>query len=337
MRPTFRALIIGWLCAILVLSPRLIVSAWAEDTSDDASPEEIKTVQNLAQKGYLGDKKEFYLSTRSLTEDDVTDALLKAGDKIFQTELKALKPGDAAYQVPDLQALLSLVKDKAEDIRGRKVSAWKLEKRIEKMIALLSGTTAPVTVVQAAPPASPTQVPLPAPTDTPVPAPGPTKADLDQMKTDLKEMGRKLGDMQDSYEKKLDVAQKTNDELRRSDEQLRASNSDQQEQLKLVKKLMDRVQDDLNKASLRLDEVSKKASEKTMTDTEFQQDLTVMHKDIRDNTQDLSVLKQQIAKLDKTGEEKNQSPLDDLLGSKWVAGGALLVGVTALVVSLTRK
>jgi uncharacterized coiled-coil DUF342 family protein len=100
---------------------------------------------------------------------------------------------------------------------------------------------------------------------------------------------------------------------------------------------MDRVQDDLNKASQRLDEVSKKASEKTLTDTEFQQDLTVMHKDIRDNTQDLSVLKQQIAKLDKTGEEKNRSSLDDLLGSKWVAGGALLVGVTALVVSLTRK
>ena len=335
MKPTFRALIIGWLCAILVLSPRLAVSVWAQDTSDDASPEEIKTLQGLAQKGYLGDKKDFYLAARSLTEDDVTDALLKAGDQVFQVDLKGLKPGDAAYQVPDLQALLSLVKDKSEDIRGRKVSAWKIEKRIEKMIALLSGTTAPVTVVQA--PAAPTQTPLPEPAATATPVPGPSREEWNQMKADLKDLRQKLGDVEDSYQKKLEVVQKSNDELRRTDDSLRASDGDQQEQLKLVKKLMDHVQADLTKTSDRLEEVSKKASEKTVTDTELQQDLTVMHKDIRDNTQDLSVLKEQIAKLDKSGAEKNQSPLDDLLGQKWVAGGALVLGAAALLVAIFKK
>lgn len=335
MKQTFRLLTIGWLCAILVLSPGLIVRVWAQDNSDDAAAEEVKTIQALAQKGYLGDKKDFYLSAKSLTEDDIIDALLKADDQVSQVDLKGLKPGDATYQVQDLQALLSLVKEKAEDIRDRKVSEWKFQKRVEKMIALLSGD--PGTVVPASTPATSASTSVPEVTATATPAPGPSREEWGQMKGDLKDLHKKFEDMQESYQKKLEILETTNEDLRRSNELLKTSGGDQLEQLRLVKKIMDQVQADLTKTTERLEEVSKKAAEKTMTDTELQQDLTVMQKDIRDNSEDISVLKEQMAKMDKAGEEKNQSTLDDLLGSKWVGGGALLLGVTALIVALTKK
>jgi methyl-accepting chemotaxis protein len=335
MNKIFRFLTIGWLCAILVLSPRLIVTVWAQETSDEAAAEEVKTIQALAQKGYLGDKKDFYLSAKSLTEDDITDALLKANEGLSALDLKPLKPGDATYQVQDLQALLSLIKEKAEDIRGRKVSEWKFQKRVEKMIALLSTDQAAAAPGTKQETAAPTQAPVPTATVTPIP--GPNHEEWGQMKGDLKDLQKKLGDMEDAYQKKLDLVQKSNDDLRKSNDLLKTSDADQQEQLRLVKKLFDHVQADLTKTSDRLEEVSKKAQEKTLTDTELQQDLTVMHKDIRDNSQDISVLKQELVKMDKTDEGKNQSALDDLLGSKWVAGGALLLGVTALIVALTKK
>jgi heme oxygenase len=107
--------------------------------------------------------------------------------------------------------------------------------------------------------------------------------------------------------------------------------------LKLVKNLLERVQDDLKKTDNRLEETAKKASEKNISDTELEQELTVMHKDVRDNTQDVSILKQEVAKLDKSTSVAGQSPLDEVLGSKYVAGGALLVGLAALIISLSRK
>jgi hypothetical protein len=57
---------------------------------------------------------------------------------------------------------------------------------------------------------------------------------------------------------------------------------------------------------------------------------------MRDNVEDVSVLKQQVAKLDKSGEVSHENVLDQVLDSKYLAGGALLVGVAALIVALTN-
>jgi len=86
----------------------------------------------------------------------------------------------------------------------------------------------------------------------------------------------------------------------------------------------------------RMDQISDKANQKTLTDEELEQELTIMHKDLRDNTQDLTVLKQQVALLD-APQKAGQDPLDDFLTSKWLAGGALVVGLAALVIGVTKK
>jgi hypothetical protein len=57
---------------------------------------------------------------------------------------------------------------------------------------------------------------------------------------------------------------------------------------------------------------------------------------LRDDTEDISVLKEEVAKLDKT-DNGPRNALDDFLSSKWLPGGALIVGLTALAVSLLRK
>jgi archaellum component FlaC len=307
----------------------MVSLALAQDDSDNAPAEETQVMQQMAKDGFLGDKKDFYLSAKTLAEDDVTDGLLKINDLFSQLDLKSLKPGILDYPLEDLKALLKLVEVKEDDIKARKVSAWKFENRLQKMIAALtppSGET-PMASPEASSP-SPTGIPTPRPTSTPVW--GPDHADWDDMKTNLKDMVKKTDDLKAAYDKKLDEVQKSNDDLK-------TSGADTQEQLKLMKKLLDRVQDDLTKTSEHLDEVQKKASAKTMTDTELQQELTIMHKDLRDNSQDVAVLKEEMTKVSKQDAKDGQSPLDDVLSSKWLAGGALAVGLTALIISLTRK
>jgi len=311
----------------LVLTPGLVQALFAQDDSDAAPQDQVQTLQQLAQKGYLGDKKDYYSAAKGLTDDDITDGLVKIYQALAQLDLSTLKPGDKTYQTGDLQALHQLVEDKREDILARKVSAWKFERRLEKMMALLDPKATPVATAQAAP--------MPTPTVTPVP--GPSREELEELKGALKDLSKRTDDMREAFDQKTGALQKSNDELSRANEDFKAGDAQTQEQLKLVKKLLDQVQDDLKKMGDRLDMVAQKANEKNITDTELQQDLEVLHKDVRDNTQDVSILKQEVAKLDRSSEKAGQSPLDDLLASKWLAGGALAVGLTALVISLTRK
>ena len=180
-----------------------------------------------------------------------------------------------------------------------------------------------------APTASPTPAP-PTPTATPTPIPGPTKQEFDALKATLQDLSAKTGDMQKNFDLKMaDLSQNNSD--------LQKAGASQKEEMELVKKLLDRVQGDLQKTDARLEQVAQKAEEKNVSDTELEQELTIMHKDIRDNVQDVSVLKQEVAKLDKSGEVKGENVLDQILDSKWLAGGALVIGLGALVVALTRK
>ena len=344
---SFRILFVFFLVFSLCLTPRMIQAAFAAEApaaeSDEASQEEIQAVQQLAKNGYLGEKKESILAAKTLTEDDVTDAVIKANDSLTAVDVKALKPG--SYRVEDLQSLLSLLKDKTEDIRTRKLSAWKYQNKLQKMITALSqepeGAVSTDPVKKAAETAV-AEAPKAEPTFTPVP--GPSREEFSGMKEDVKDLTKKVGELQADFDKKIDTLQKSGDEMKASNLDVKNSNAEiktaqaeLQEQLKLVKRLLDRVQDDLKKTDDHLDEVAKKAAEKSMTDVELQQELNIMHKDLRDNTQDVSILKQQVAKLDKSGEKVGESPLDSALSSKWLSGGALLVGIAALVISLTKK
>ncbi len=306
----------------------LASSANAAATPSPADPDELSTIQHLAQAGYLGDQKAKYLS-ENLTEDQITDALLAIYEQLSAVDSKTLSPGNKQYTLDDLQALQALVKDKAEDIRARKVSSWRFDNKIQKMIAALGGT-APAPASTAAPPPTATVLPAaPTATPTPVVTPGPSRQEFESLKSNLQDLDRKTLDIQKSYDLKADEIAKSNDEMKKSNAEVR-------EQLDLVKNLIDRVQEDLQKTENRLEQVSQKAEEKNITDTELEQELTVMHKDMRDNVQDVSVLKQEVAKLDKSGEVKSENVLDQVLDSKWLAGGALVVGLAALVVGLSN-
>src|SRR5258708_2243567 len=147
MKSFFGKSLIFLLVLTLGLSHRMVAVAFAQDAKDsDVAPdEEIHAIQQLAKKGFLGDKKDFYLSAKTLSEDDITDALLKINDLLSQVDLKGLKPGEGAYKLGDLKTLLKLSQDKADDIRGRKVSAWKFTNLLQKMITALTPPQPPAT------------------------------------------------------------------------------------------------------------------------------------------------------------------------------------------------
>ena len=320
MKHWFRTILILFLAFTLTGGPGMVSLVFAQDSPASAPDDQVQTLRQLAKAGYLGDQKDLYLSANTLTDDQVTDALLKISGLLSQADVKSLHPGSGTYQVDDLKALLSLVQDKTDDIVARKASAWKFKTQIRKMIAALAPPPAP----------TPTATAAPQPTPTATPIPGPSRAEWDEMKGTVKDLAKKTDDMRATYDQKVLDMQKSNDEAR-------SSNADAQEQLRLVKKLLDEVQDNLNKTGARLDDVAQKASQKSITDTELQQELTIMHKDLRDNSQDVGILKEEVAKLSKEDEKDGQSPLDQILSSKWVSGGALVVGLTALVVALTKK
>ena len=334
MRKHLKRILVLSLVSILVLTPRMIGLAFAQDAPEAASSDDLKAIQQLAKKGYLGDKKDPYLSAKTLTDDQVTDALIAIYGRLKEVDLKSLSPQNGDYKLEDLALLQQMVNDRSEEIRAKKVSSWTFNNRLKKMIAAVSPAD---TGDAAATPAASTTVPTPAPASTPTPVPGPSRAEWDDMKNTLKDLSKKLADLQETYDKKMDAVQKSNEENKTVVADVKSGNADNLEQLKLVKRLLEQVQDNIKKTDDRLDEVSKKASQKSITDIQLQQELDIMHKDLRDDTQDVSILKQEVARLDKTNEQAGQSPLEDLLGSKWVAGGALVVGLTALVIALTRK
>jgi DNA repair exonuclease SbcCD ATPase subunit len=319
----------------MMLTPGMVVMAFAQDApqTQTASDDEVQPVQQLAKAGYLADKKDFYLSAKTLTEDDVTDAILKAKDYVMAADLKTLN-ANKAFQTADLQAFLDLVKDKEEDIKARKASAWKIENRLQKMIALkmmapAAENTPEASTTTTAP--APTDTPIPVP-PTPTPIPGPSRQEFNSLKEDFKSLDGKIGELQNSFDKREDTLKA----IQKDNEDTKAVVGENQEQLKLVKKLIDRVQEDIKKSEEHMGEVEKKVEQKLVTDTQMQQEITVIHKDLRDDTEDISVLKEEVAKLDKT-DESPHGALDDFLTSKWLPGGALIVGLAALTLSLVKK
>ncbi|HET9870024.1 MAG TPA: hypothetical protein VFR02_05960 [bacterium] len=291
---------------------------YAQTQGDAASADEAQELRHLAQTGYLG-AKTLGPEGSSLTQDQVLDALLAIQEGLKAVDLKGLAPGDPRYQLEDLQDLLQMVEDHAGPLRDRKVSAWLYENRLKKMIAAL-------TPAAPAPTGTPTAVP---PSPTPTPVPGPGWDDYNALQGKLKDLNQRLADLQAKYDQKLQAEDSASSLLQSHDQE-------RQDELKLVKNLMDTYESNLQKVNQRMDQVAEKADRKSLSDTELEQELSIMHKDLRDNTQDLTVLKQQVAQLD-APQQAPKDPLDDFLSSKWLAGGALVVGLAALTVALTHK
>jgi hypothetical protein len=270
-----------------------------------------------------------WAAKKNLTESDVNDALATAFPAVQALVLSEVKSGDAAFPPDDWNAFLELVRAKKGELRTRKISAWTYEKKLERIAALSSGETVPAAA--SAPPAAPTPTPGPPPA---------SREDLQALKSKLEsrlqEAEQKLAEMgkEDEKQARENIDLKTALAAERQD---RAADRDsQKEELRLVKNLVDNLKADLVKTGDRLEAVGKKADEKNLNDEELRQSLTIMRKDLHDNVQDVSVMKQKVEKL-MAPEKQYARPLDKALGSKWVPGAALLISLGAIVLAASKK
>jgi len=307
-----------------------------------ATEAEVSLLNRLAKNGFLGEKRGHYLKAKSFTGEEVVEALVEIDKALPSLQGNGTQAG-ATHTEEDLRGLLDLVKGRKDALWDKKVQVWSFEKRVKDMMVSVgklaaSSEPGPAAEEKPAPKASdsakaaPDKAPerseeKPAPVPTPVPEV--TQAELDEVADQARELVKKLNDLSAETEKRLEKSRKETEETQR----VAAENI---EQLKILKKLVDQVQANLDRTGDRLEEVSLKASKNAMIDSELRQELTVLHKDMRDNSQDISVLKQEMAKLEAKKAPKGRSPLDEALTSPWVAGGALIVGLAALVVSITK-
>jgi chromosome segregation ATPase len=109
----------------------------------------------------------------------------------------------------------------------------------------------------------------------------------------------------------------------------------QREEARLLKQLVEDLQEGQKRLETQLAAVDKKAETKRLDDQELRDSLTLMRKDLRDNAQDVSVLKQKVEKL-MAPEKSNAKPLDKALGSKWLPGAAVLLAIGAVAIAASK-
>jgi len=330
------AVFLAWTFVLPSLTVGVAAAQEGKPALKDATEAEVSLLNRLAKSGFLGDKKAAYLKARSLTGEEVVAALV-----VIEKELPTLQGNGTQagghYTEEDLKGLLELIKGRKDDLWDKKVQVWSFEKRAKDMMASV-GRLAASSSAKAVPDrteeepqekAEPALKPTPLPTPVPTPVPEVTQAELDEVVSQLRDLSKKLEAVGLETDRKLEKAAKDAAEVERTAQE-------NLEQLRILKKLVDQVQDNLTKTGERLEAVSQKASQKALADDELRRDLTILRKDVRDNSQDISVLNQEMAKLEQKKTPKGQSPLDEALGSPWLAGGALVVGLAALIVSVTK-
>ncbi len=119
------------------------------------------------------------------------------------------------------------------------------------MIAAVS--PAEVTAPAAAEPTPEAAAPKPSPAASPTAAPvsGPSKEEWNEVRESSKDLSKRLGDLQEKIDKKFTDVEAGNKEIK-------AGYVESQEQLKLVQRLLDHIQNDQKKLEEHLIEVEKK-------------------------------------------------------------------------------
>ncbi len=355
MKTAMRVLAL-FLSALLALPPALLAAtegpeaapAVTESQTVPAPELQVAVLKNLS-KFNLFEATRSFAEMKKPTEGDVTDALIAAYPIVRTIDASVLKQDPAGPTAGDWAALLGLVREKKEALRARGVSAWTYEKKLEKIVAALPGE-----------PAAPSAA-------APV-APAPAGASLEQLeavraKLDarLAEISSRMESLQarldersaetasgmESVRKDLELRSRDTEALKKSLDAERADRVAERadrvaereslrEEIRLVKSLVESLKADLADTDKRLEAVGQEAQAKTMTDSELRQSLTILRKDLRDNAQDVSVMKQKIEKL-MAPEKQYARPLDKALASKWIPGAALLLSIGAVVLVASRK
>jgi len=317
-----------WTLSLLIAFPPALALAAAEAaTAEDAHAPatQVELLNRLAETGPLESLKPFLKD--AMTPTDVTAALAGIYPDIKGMDPAALHPGDGDYPLADWTALLALVREKKGALRSKGLSAWAFEKKLAEITVALT----PADTATTPKPALKSAVPVPTATFTPTATPVPVVSveEVHALKARVSEMSDRLDQLAKDAEKRRqddDATEKTR----------LADRAAQKDELQLLRSLLEALQGDLAKVNSRLEEVGKKADEKNLTDTELRQNLSIMRKDLRDNVEDVSILKQKVEKL-MAPEKQYARPLDRALTSKWVPGAALLIALGAIVWTATKK
>jgi hypothetical protein len=251
------------------------------------------------------------------TDADVTEALMALYPDV--AKIDAASWHEAGVGASDTGELLNLVRQKKGALRAHGLSAWSFEKKMEKLAASYPETT-PIP----SPVFSPTPIP---PTPTPVPK-GPDEAEFKALRERVITLESETERAQSEAAIRLKAAED-------AEKAKTADREAQREEARLLKGLVDDLQAGQKRLEASINDVDKKADKKGIDDDELRQSLSIMRKDLRDNVQDVSVLKQKVEKL-MAPEKAYAKPLDKALASKWIPGAALLIALGAIAIAASK-
>ena len=342
MNPWFRKTVSTALCLAILLPPALM-AAPVEPTASPtaaATPGKKPTVAPSAQVRLLDrlSKLELFSALapfaeiKKPTDQDVTDALVSLYPAVSKTDEARWR--EAGVSEGDGGELLALVQAKKGALRAKGLSAWAYEKKLQRLTVQPAGEPAP----QASPTATAT---------------GADAVDVKALRErvqNLEERAEAIQRTEKDLQAERDKVQTLQGQVDRmqgetalrakaAEDAEKARTSDresQREEARLLKGLVEDLQAGQKRLEASLAAVDKKADEKGITDEELSQSLSIMRKDLRDNVQDVSVLKQKVERL-MAPEKTYARPLDKVLASKWVPGAALLIAIGAVVVAASKK
>ena len=331
MNDTFRKIVSAVLCwacvapSALWAVPTVATPSPVTEVATSDAPVAIPTPAPSAQVRLLtrlSDLEPFeaikgFADIKKPTDADVTEALMALYPDV--AKIDAASWHEAGVGASDTGELLNLVRQKKGALRAHGLSAWSFEKKMEKLAASYPETT-PIP----SPAFSPTPIP---PTPTPVPK-GPDEAEFKALRERVITLESETERAQSEAAIRLKAAED-------AEKAKTADREAQREEARLLKGLVDDLQAGQKRLEASINDVDKKADKKGIDDDELRQSLSIMRKDLRDNVQDVSVLKQKVEKL-MAPEKAYAKPLDKALASKWIPGAALLIALGAIAIAASK-
>lgn len=302
---------LGLLAAVTPVPAKATPATEEKPAPSPAPAKHVKAIRAAAKAGLLDAE---LASRKTMTDVEVTDALVALSPVLLKIDPKTLRSGGEGPDTVVFEDLLETVVEKKGAIRDRKVSAYTMEKRLQAIVAALGDETRGDEKVEAKPAA------------TPVPAV--TEADLKAVRDALSRLSDELADFRKSQESRLAAVEKSRGEDL-------AKVSGVQDDLSLIRDNLDSLQANLKILAEREAAIEKKVEEKGNDADAQKREWSIMRKDIRDHSQDLSVLKQKVEKL-MAPEKSAASPLDKALSSKWVPGAAILLSLGAIALAASQ-
>lgn len=311
---------VSLLAAVTPVPTKETKAAEEKPEPSPAPSKHVKTLKAAAKAGLLGEE---ILAKKTMTDVEVTDALVALFPVVTKIDPKTLKPGMENQDVVTYEALLDLVVEKKGAIRARNLSAYTMEKRLQGIITALTDTGEVKNIEEAKVVSTPTRV-----VSSGEGMGAMMDADWKAIRGSLDKVTAELSDMRKAQEMRFKEVEKAG-----IDDRTKVAAV--QDDLSLIRDNLDALQENLKGIGDRVESMAKKVDEKGLDAEGQKREWTIMRKDIRDHSQDLSALKQKVEKL-MAPEKSTASALDKALTSKWVPGAAILLSLGAIALAASK-